>query len=62
MSRSTDLSWSGGNHMSDWIGDLKNAKVVVKSNKLIVNAKKWKTETISENFEKNTVSWNFVRQ
>ena len=48
--------------MSDWIGDLKNAKVVVKSNKLIVNAKKWKTETISENFEKNTVSWNFVRQ
>ena len=69
MSRSTDLSWSGGNHMSDWIGDLKTAKVVVKSNKLIVIAKKSKTETSSESFEKSTkkkfictVSWKYVRQ
>ena len=55
--------------MSDWIGDLKTAKVVVKSNKLIVIAKKSKTETSSESFEKSTkkkfictVSWKYVRQ
>ena len=55
--------------MSDWIGDLKNSKVVVKSNKLIVIAKKSKTETSSESFEKNTEKslyalfcWNYVRQ
>lgn len=38
--------------MSDWIGDLKNAKVVLKSNKLIVIAKKSKTETLYWKFWK----------